>query len=166
MPRWMKEQNVAGGWVTADSVKTWYPTINKPSFTPPNWLFGPVWTVLYVLMGVAAWRVWCNARRPARGPLMLFAVQLALNLAWSVVFFGAHRIGGAVAVIVALEIAIEEVFFHCAKAFLRSDAWKPETWNPTAVPTVAQLAKAIKPEVSDEELQKYYSEENMRKVLY
>jgi benzodiazapine receptor len=62
--------------------------------------------MLYVLMGVAAWRVWCNGRRPARGPLMLFAVQLALNLAWSVVFFGAHRIGGSVAVIVALEIAI------------------------------------------------------------
>jgi PPOX class probable FMN-dependent enzyme len=68
--------------------------------------------------------------------------------------------------ILALEIAIEEVFFHCAKAFLRSDAWKPETWDPTAVPSVAQLAKAIKPDTSDEELQKYYSEENMRKVLY
>jgi PPOX class probable FMN-dependent enzyme len=68
--------------------------------------------------------------------------------------------------ILALEIAVEEVFFHCAKAFLRSDAWKPETWDPTAVPSVAQLAKAIKPDVSDEELQKYYSEENMRKILY
>lgn len=68
--------------------------------------------------------------------------------------------------ILALEIAIEEVFFHCAKAFLRSDAWTPETWNPTAVPSVAQLAKAIKPDSSDEELQKYYSEENMRKILY
>ena len=45
----------------------------------------------------------------------------------------------------ALEIAVEEVFFHCAKAFLRSDAWKPQTWNPTAVPSVAQLAKAINP---------------------
>jgi PPOX class probable FMN-dependent enzyme len=68
--------------------------------------------------------------------------------------------------ILALEIAIEEVFFHCAKAFLRSDAWKPETWDPTAVPPVAQLAKAIKPDVSDEELQKYYSEENLRTLLY
>jgi benzodiazapine receptor len=96
-----------GGWVTADSVKTWYTTINKPSFTPPNWLFGPVWTVLYVLMGVAAWRVWCKARPDQlRVPLALFAVQLALNLAWSVVFFGAHRIGGAVVVIVGLEAAI------------------------------------------------------------
>ncbi|HZY55566.1 MAG TPA: TspO/MBR family protein [Reyranella sp.] len=96
-----------GGWVTADSVKTWYTTINKPSFTPPNWVFGPVWTVLYVLMGVAAWRVWCKARPDQlRVPLALFAVQLALNLAWSVVFFGAHRIGGAVVVIVGLEAAI------------------------------------------------------------
>jgi len=68
--------------------------------------------------------------------------------------------------ILALEIAVEEVFFHCAKAFLRSDAWKPETWDPTAVPPVAQLAKAIKPDVSDEELQKYYSEENLRTLLY
>lgn len=96
-----------GGWVTADSVKTWYTTINKPSFTPPNWVFGPVWTALYVLMGVAAWRVWCKARpNQLRVPLALFAVQLALNLAWSVVFFGAHRIGGAVVVIVGLEAAI------------------------------------------------------------
>jgi len=96
-----------GGWVTADSVKSWYTTINKPSFTPPNWVFGPVWTVLYVLMGVAAWRVWCKARPDQlRVPLALFAVQLALNLAWSVVFFGAHRIGGAVLVIVGLEAAI------------------------------------------------------------
>lgn len=68
--------------------------------------------------------------------------------------------------ILALEIAVEEVFFHCAKAFLRSEAWKPETWDPTAVPSVAQLAKAIKPDMSDEELEKYYSEDNLRKLLY
>ena len=68
--------------------------------------------------------------------------------------------------ILALEIAIEEVFFHCAKAFLRSDAWKPETWDPAAVPSVAQLAKAIKPDMSDAELEKYYSEDNLRSILY
>ena len=66
----------------------------------------------------------------------------------------------------ALEIAVEEVFFHCAKAFLRSDAWKPETWDPTAVPSVAQLAKAIKPDMSDEALDEYYQERNLRKMLY
>lgn len=68
--------------------------------------------------------------------------------------------------ILALEIAVEEVFFHCAKAFLRSNAWRPDTWDPTSVPTVAQLAKAIKPDMSDADLEKYYAEDNMRKVLY
>jgi predicted pyridoxine 5'-phosphate oxidase superfamily flavin-nucleotide-binding protein len=68
--------------------------------------------------------------------------------------------------ILALEIAIEEVFFHCAKAFLRSDAWKPDSWNPTAVPSVAQIAKAIKFDWSQAQLDEYYSEENTRKVLY
>ena len=68
--------------------------------------------------------------------------------------------------ILALEIDIEEVFFHCAKAFLRSDAWSPETWNPAAVPSVAQIAKAIRYDWSQAQLVEYYSEENMRKVLY
>ena len=68
--------------------------------------------------------------------------------------------------LLALEIDVDEVFFHCAKAFLRSDAWKPETWDPTAVPSVAQLAKAIKPDMSDEQLNEYYREDNLRKILY
>ena len=69
--------------------------------------------------------------------------------------------------ILALEIDIEEVFFHCAKAFLRSDAWDPSTWNPTAVPSVAQIAKAMtRVDESEEELNEYYSEENFRKMLY
>jgi uncharacterized protein len=68
--------------------------------------------------------------------------------------------------ILALEIAVDEVFFHCAKAFLRSDAWKPQTWDPTAVPSVAQLAKAIKPDMSDDQLDAYYAEDNLRKMLY
>src|SRR5215208_3294724 len=68
--------------------------------------------------------------------------------------------------LLALEIDIEEVFFHCAKAFLRSDAWDPSSWNPTAVPTVAQIAQALKKDMSLTELKKYYSEDNMRKVLY
>jgi uncharacterized protein len=68
--------------------------------------------------------------------------------------------------LLALEIAVEEVFFHCAKAFLRSDAWKPETWDPKSVPSVAQLAKVIKPDMSDAELDRYYEEDNIRKMLY
>lgn len=96
-----------GAAVTATSVKTWYAALAKPSFNPPNEVFGPVWTVLYVLMAIAAWRVWRVAdRETARRALTLFALQLALNLGWSVAFFGLERIGSAVAVIVVLESAI------------------------------------------------------------
>ena len=68
--------------------------------------------------------------------------------------------------ILALEIAVEEVFFHCAKAFLRSDAWKSGSWNPIALPSVAQLAQALRTNVSLAELERYYSEDNMRTMLY
>ncbi len=96
-----------GASLTAASVATWYADLAKPSFNPPDEIFGPVWTVLYILMGVAAWRVWRGADRDtARGPLTLFALQLALNLGWSVVFFGLHKIAAAVATIVVLDIAV------------------------------------------------------------
>lgn len=69
--------------------------------------------------------------------------------------------------ILALEIAVEEVFFHCAKAFLRSDAWAPEHWNPEAVPSAAKLAKAaMRSDMSLEELEAYLSEDSMRSMLY
>ncbi len=96
-----------GAAVTATSVKTWYAALAKPSFNPPNVVFGPVWTVLYVMMAIAAWRVWRVAdSETARGPLALFALQLALNLGWSVAFFGLERIGSAVAIILVLELAV------------------------------------------------------------
>lgn len=68
--------------------------------------------------------------------------------------------------ILALEIAVEEVFLHCAKAFLRSDTWDPSTWNPTALPSVAQLLKAIRHDWSDAQLEEYYSEAKTRERLY
>lgn len=68
--------------------------------------------------------------------------------------------------ILALEIAVEEVFFHCAKAFLRSDAWQPQSWNPTAVPSAAQLAKAIWADADLDQMRRSLDEDNMRKVLY
>jgi tryptophan-rich sensory protein len=93
-----------GGWVTAGSVATWFPTLNKPPFNPPAWLFGPVWTTLYVMMGVAAWRVW---RKAGWGtPLNLFAAQLALNCAWSFLFFGLQSPGLALLDIVPLLVLI------------------------------------------------------------
>lgn len=96
-----------GGSVVATSVDTWYADLAKPSFTPPDRVFGPVWTALYVLMAIAAWRVWRVADRDTRrGPLTLFALQLALTLGWTVVFFGLQKIGSAVATIVVLDVAI------------------------------------------------------------
>jgi benzodiazapine receptor len=96
-----------GASVTATSVRTWYAALAKPSFTPPDWVFGPVWTALYLMMATAAWRVWRAADRDTtRGPLTLFALQLALNLGWSVVFFGLHKIGAAVATIFVLDVGV------------------------------------------------------------
>ena len=89
------------------SVGDWYATLNKPSWTPPDWLFGPVWTTLYIMMAVAAWLVWRkNGLADAWMPLLLFAVQLLLNTAWSALFFGMRNPGIALADIVLLWIAI------------------------------------------------------------
>ena len=107
-----------GAAVTNTSLSSWYPTLTKPSFNPPNWVFGPVWTTLYVLMAIAAWRVWRTTDRDtARGPLALFVLQLAVNLGWSVAFFGLRDIGLAVAVIIALDFLV----LMTALAFRRID---------------------------------------------
>lgn len=107
-----------GAAVTNTSLSSWYPTLTKPSFNPPNWVFGPVWTTLYVLMAIAAWRVWRTTDRDtARGPLALFVLQLAVNLGWSVAFFGLREIGLAVAVIIALDLLV----LATALAFRRID---------------------------------------------
>jgi benzodiazapine receptor len=93
-----------GGFATASSVSSWYPTIAKPSWNPPNWLFSPVWTLLFILMGVAAWLVWkLGATDPkVRTALILFGVQLLFNLLWSVLFFGLRSPGWALLEIVIL----------------------------------------------------------------
>lgn len=97
----------AAGAVTAESVASWYPTLNKPAFTPPDWVFAPVWTVLYAAMAVAGWRVWRKVGfAGGRSALTLFAVQLLLNGAWSFLFFGAHLIGAALVEIVVLLLVI------------------------------------------------------------
>jgi tryptophan-rich sensory protein len=97
-----------GGAATASSVRTWYPTLRKPPFNPPGWVFGPVWTLLYLLMGVAMYLVWTGARtssgrsRTARWWL----AQLMLNLLWSLLFFGRRAIGPAFGEIIVLWLAI------------------------------------------------------------
>ena len=107
-----------GGLATASSVDTWYAGLNKPVFNPPNAVFGPVWTTLYVIMAVAAWRIWRSAPASGRRPaLILYAVQLALNLAWSLIFFGLRAPGLALAEVLVLLAAV----LATAVAFRRID---------------------------------------------
>ena len=79
----------------------WYASLSKPDWTPPSWVFGPVWTVLYVMMGIASYLVW-----RAGGSMSLYAVQLALNCAWSILFFKAHDLGLATVDVVALWVVL------------------------------------------------------------
>ncbi len=96
-----------GGWVTADSVGTWYRTLQKPVFNPPDWVFAPVWTLLYLMIALAGWRVWrSRGLAGARAAMAAYAAQLALNLAWSFLFFGGRMIGIALVEIVLLLAAI------------------------------------------------------------
>ena len=96
-----------GGAVTTPKIATWYAALAKPSWNPPNWIFGPVWSVLYLCMAIAAWLVWRQGGLAgAATPLALFAVQLVLNLAWSWLFFVFENPGLAFVDIVLLWAAI------------------------------------------------------------
>jgi benzodiazapine receptor len=96
-----------GGLVTTPNIPDWYAHLAKPTWTPPSWLFGPVWSCLYLMMAISAWLVWRqNGLATARLPIGLFALQLGLNSAWSVLFFGLHSPGAAFLDILLLWIAI------------------------------------------------------------
>jgi tryptophan-rich sensory protein len=95
-----------GAVATTPQIPAWYAQLRKPSWTPPDRVFGPVWTSLYVLMGFAAWLVWRHQPMDVTLALMLFGIQLALNLAWSFVFFAAHAVGWALVEVVALWMAV------------------------------------------------------------
>lgn len=98
----------------------WYALLQKPSWNPPGWVFGPVWTSLYTLMAIAAWGVWRRGGlRAQKIPLTLFLVQLALNTAWTPLFFGLHRIGLALLDILLLWLAIVATQL----AFWRTNRW-------------------------------------------
>ena len=102
-----------GGLLTAGSIADWYPTLIKPSFNPPDWVFAPVWSTLFLLMAIAAWRVWRRAGWAAgRASLTLYFVQLAGNLAWSALFFGLQRPGLALVDCVLLLILIIATTFQ------------------------------------------------------
>jgi len=91
-----------GSLFTMDSISSWYTTLAKPEFTPPNYVFGPVWITLYFLMGISLYVVWTSDRLKSRTPLIIFGVQMFLNSIWSIVFFGLESPPFGLLVIVTL----------------------------------------------------------------
>ena len=100
------------GTVTRESITTWYPTLVKPVFNPPNWIFAPVWTMLYIMMGIAAGIVWTSKSemKTVKKALGFFAIQLGLNALWSYLFFGLHNPLLALIEIVLLWLMIFETY--------------------------------------------------------
>ena len=106
------------GMVTRDSITTWYPTLVKPSFNPPNWIFAPVWTILYIMMGVAGGMVWNRMEQDAeivKKAFMFFIIQLALNAIWSLLFFYLHNPFLSLIEIVLLWLLIFETYTQFKK---------------------------------------------------
>ena len=106
------------GMVTKDSITTWYPTLVKPSFNPPNWIFAPVWTILYIMMGVAGGMVWNRMEQDAeivKKAFMFFIIQLALNAIWSLLFFYLHNPFLSLIEIVLLWLLIFETYTQFKK---------------------------------------------------
>ncbi|MCX6316112.1 MAG: tryptophan-rich sensory protein [Bacteroidetes bacterium] len=114
----------ASGFFTVSGVESWYATINKPSWNPPNWIFGPVWTTLYFMMGIALFLVWKadTSIELKKIAFVLFAVQLALNFFWSFIFFRLHQPGWALAEMLALWIFIILTIFAFAQVN-KTAAW-------------------------------------------
>lgn len=95
------------GLYTADALPEWYETLNRPSFNPPNWIFGPVWTILYLLMGISLFLIWKqNAVKERNLAILFFFIQLVLNFCWSFIFFYFNMIGLALIEIILLWISI------------------------------------------------------------
>jgi tryptophan-rich sensory protein len=106
------------GMVTRSAIITWYPTLVKPSFNPPNWIFAPVWSMLYIMMGVAAGLVWNridHEKGTVKSALIFFAVQLGLNALWSFLFFGLKNPLLAGVEIIILWLMIYETYTKFAK---------------------------------------------------
>lgn len=106
------------GMVTRSAITTWYPTLVKPSFNPPNWIFAPVWSMLYIMMGVAAGLVWNRIdfeKEAVKKALLFFAIQLALNALWSFLFFGLKNPMLAGIEIIVLWLMIYETYTKFVK---------------------------------------------------
>ncbi len=101
---------------TEPAIPTWYAGLVRPAIAPPNWVFAPVWTTLYVVMAVAAWRVWARTGWKSL-EMLAWGIQLALNFAWSALFFTLHRMDLALGEIILLDLAI----LYCTALFFRRD---------------------------------------------
>lgn len=99
---------VVGSLFTTPSIQTWYATLTKPSFSPPNWLFAPVWTLLFLLMGISAYIIWSKGLNAdeVKIALVIFGIQLLLNIFWSILFFGYHAPMAAFVEIIFLWLSI------------------------------------------------------------
>jgi tryptophan-rich sensory protein len=99
---------VVGSIFTFSAISSWYITLTRPTFSPPNWIFGPVWTTLYLLMGISAFLIWQRGleRKDVKLALSVFGFQLVLNAVWSIVFFGLHNPGAAFFEIIFLWLSI------------------------------------------------------------
>ena len=104
------------GYITRLAIPVWYAELEKPFFTPPNWLFAPVWTTLYVLMGIAAGGIWAKGmhHRWVKTALYHFAAQLIFNALWTLTFFGLKRLELALLIIVILAVLIERCIYWFA----------------------------------------------------
>ncbi len=115
---------VAGtaGVLTVGPALLWYATLTHPWLSPPNWVFGPVWSVMYGAMAVAAWMIWREPGLPRkrRSALTLWGVQLALNASWSPVYFGLHMLGAGLVVILALWVAVAATTWRFYRLDLRA----------------------------------------------
>lgn len=116
---------VIGSIFTVPNIPTWYANLSKPEWSPPNWLFGPVWISLYALMGIAAWLVWrrrAEASTLARTTLWLYGLQLVANVTWSWLFFGWRRPDWGLAVILVLTVLIAVTMYYFQRVDKRA-AW-------------------------------------------
>jgi len=117
---------VAGGlgsYFTIGSVKDWYPVLVKPALNPPSWVFGPVWTTLFLLMGYALYLVWTSeSKKGKRLAYWVFGIQMVLNTLWSIIFFGLHSPGGALFEMIFLWLAIVATIIAFAK-ISKTAAW-------------------------------------------
>ncbi|WP_448698008.1 TspO/MBR family protein [Mucilaginibacter sp. AW1-3] len=111
-------------YFTTSQIQVWYAFLQKPAFNPPNWLFGPVWLLLYILIGISAYLIWLQRRESIDyiNSQYSYFLQLLFNFSWSIVFFGLHQIFAALVVIVALWISIAANIFYFSK-LNRTAAW-------------------------------------------